>query len=98
MRTGGKIRTLPRITFGTGQALQAITVTSNMGFIRAAQCQVKYIMCLSHLPCSFVMCIYSLSAKSGLNGTETSPDDETVQITQMYIHYNRPNMHNGSCL
>ena len=40
MKAGGKIRALPRTTFGTGQALRAITVTSNMGFVRAAQCQV----------------------------------------------------------
>ncbi|XP_050722933.1 UPF0415 protein C7orf25 homolog isoform X2 [Eriocheir sinensis] len=50
MRTGGKIRELPRITFGTGQALQAITVTSNMGFIRAAQCQGISLAVLVHQP------------------------------------------------
>ncbi|XP_045112471.1 UPF0415 protein C7orf25 homolog isoform X2 [Portunus trituberculatus] len=39
IKAGGKIRALPRMTFGTGQAMRAITVTSNMGFVRAAHCQ-----------------------------------------------------------
>lgn len=50
MKAGGKIRALPRMTFGTGQAMRAITVTSNMGFVRAAHCQGINLAVLVHRP------------------------------------------------
>ena len=36
---GGKIKDRSKVIFGTGDSLEAITVTSNMGFVRAAQNQ-----------------------------------------------------------
>ncbi|XP_063864782.1 UPF0415 protein C7orf25 homolog isoform X1 [Scylla paramamosain] len=50
MKAGGKIRALPRMTFGTGQAMRAITVTSNMGFVRAAHCQGINLAVFIHRP------------------------------------------------
>ncbi|XP_005104830.2 UPF0415 protein C7orf25 homolog [Aplysia californica] len=36
---GGKVKDRSKVIFGTGDSLEAITVTSNMGFVRAAQNQ-----------------------------------------------------------
>lgn len=39
LKTGGKVRQRSKVIFGTGDALKAVTVSANSGFIRAAQSQ-----------------------------------------------------------
>ena len=40
LKESSKIKTRAKIVFGTGDTLQAITMTSNLGFYRAASQQV----------------------------------------------------------
>jgi len=40
LKLGGKIRQRSLKIFGTGEAMQAVTVTANVGFVRAAESQV----------------------------------------------------------
>ena len=39
LKCGGKVRERSKCIFGTGDALQVVTVSANTGFIRAAQSQ-----------------------------------------------------------
>ncbi|XP_064092894.1 UPF0415 protein C7orf25 homolog isoform X1 [Macrobrachium nipponense] len=50
VKIGGKVRKLSRIIFGTGQALKAITVTSNRGFVRSVEQQGIKPVVLYHEP------------------------------------------------
>jgi hypothetical protein len=40
LKLGGKIKQRSLAVFGTGDALRAVTVSANEGFVRAAKCQV----------------------------------------------------------
>lgn len=40
LKLGGKIKQRSVAVFGTGDALRAVTVSANEGFVRAAKCQV----------------------------------------------------------
>ncbi|XP_066970820.1 UPF0415 protein C7orf25 homolog [Macrobrachium rosenbergii] len=50
VKIGGKVRKLSRIIFGTSQALKAITVTSNRGFVRSVEQQGIKPVVLYHEP------------------------------------------------
>ncbi len=41
LKESSKIKARAKVVFGTGDTLQAITMTSNLGFYRAASQQVK---------------------------------------------------------
>lgn len=43
LKVGGKLKQRSVIIFGTGHAMQALTVTANEGFVRAAKNQVSHI-------------------------------------------------------
>lgn len=46
LKLGGKIKQRSLAVFSTGDALRAVTVSANEGFIRAAKCQVIRVLCL----------------------------------------------------
>ena len=48
LKTGGKVRERSKCIFGTGDALQVLTVSANSGFIRAAQSQHIHLAVISH--------------------------------------------------
>ncbi|KAB7502970.1 hypothetical protein Anas_07861 [Armadillidium nasatum] len=50
LKTGGRIKELSRLIFSTGQALKAPTITSNRGFVRAAENQGLKLAVLYHEP------------------------------------------------
>ncbi|GFR60663.1 UPF0415 protein C7orf25 [Elysia marginata] len=39
LKCQGRVKERSKVVFGTGDSLQAITITSNMGFVRAARSQ-----------------------------------------------------------
>lgn len=45
LKLGGKIKQRSLAVFSTGDALRAVTVSANEGFIRAAKCQVIRVLC-----------------------------------------------------
>ena len=45
----GNIKLRSLTIFGTGDSLQAVTVTANSGFVRSAKSQVTYFLYLPHL-------------------------------------------------
>lgn len=52
LKLGGKIKQRSLAVFGTGDALRAVTVSANVGFVRAAKCQVvrishHHIVCMN---------------------------------------------------
>ena len=58
LKLSGKVKKLSRLIFGTGEALQAITITSNHGIVRAAKNQVhtffpKILKYLELITCRF---------------------------------------------
>jgi hypothetical protein len=50
LKLGGKIKQRSLAVFSTGDALRAVTVSANEGFIRAAKCQVIRVSC-NHIVC-----------------------------------------------
>jgi hypothetical protein len=45
LKLGGKIKQRSLAVFNTGDALRAVTVSANEGFVRAAKCQVIRVLC-----------------------------------------------------
>jgi hypothetical protein len=45
LKLGGKIKQRSLAVFSTGDALSAVTVSANEGFIRSAKCQVIRVLC-----------------------------------------------------
>jgi len=54
LKLGGKIKQRSLAVFSTGDALRAVTVSANEGFIRAAKCQVIRVLC-HHIVCGMDM-------------------------------------------
>uniref|UniRef100_A0A161MF04 DUF1308 domain-containing protein n=1 Tax=Triatoma infestans TaxID=30076 RepID=A0A161MF04_TRIIF len=50
LKPGGQIKPRSLVIFGTGQALKAITVTSNSAFVRAANTQGVHLDTFIHQP------------------------------------------------
>lgn len=53
LKLGGKIKQRSLAVFGTGDAVRAVTVSANAGFVRAAKCQVIRIL-PSHSLCKYI--------------------------------------------
>lgn len=59
LKLGGKIKQRSLAVFGTGDALRAVTVSANEGFVRAAKCQVirishHHIVCMNRYEILFI--------------------------------------------
>lgn len=68
LKLGGKIKQRSLAVFSTGDALRAVTVSANEGFIRAAKCQVIRVLCC-HIVCgmdvnSCVLCTNYVCVKT----------------------------------
>ena len=68
LKLGGKIKQRSLAVFSTGDALRAVTVSANEGFVRAAKCQVIRVLC-HHIVCGMdmnccVLCINNMCVKT----------------------------------